>query len=281
MKKDTISQYLEEFLSFLCYENGYSHNTIDAYKQDLLQYFSFSNSLTEENIRKFVVVMNDMGCAISTQLRKLAALKTFSRFLLQEGYISEDFTTKIDFPKKGHVLPKTLTQKEIQVLINIPQNRRDKVILELLYATGTRVSELVTMKVSSLNLEEGFVKVLGKGSKERLIPIGKRTITSLSLYIEEYSITDYLFLNHHRRPLTRQGLWGIIKNYAKKSGVEKNITPHVFRHSFATHLLENGADLRIVQELLGHVDISTTQIYTNISREHLRRVYLNAHPRAK
>ncbi|MFH1429391.1 MAG: site-specific tyrosine recombinase XerD [Candidatus Margulisiibacteriota bacterium] len=276
-----MKKHLEEFLSFLSYEKGYSPNTIEAYRLDLEQFFKFTNnSLSQKKAREYIASLSDLGAAVSTQSRKLAALKTFSKFMLREKLLDRDPTVNIDLPKRGRSLPKALTQDEIMSLINAPINKRDKAILETLYATGMRISELTDLKVEALHLQEGFVRVFGKGSKERIVPLGKSTTQLLNLYIEEYAITDCLFLNHHRRKLTRQGVWGIIKNYAQKCGIEKNVTPHTFRHSFATHLLENGADLRVVQEMLGHSDISTTQIYTSVSREKLRRVYMAAHPRA-
>ncbi|MFC1478440.1 site-specific tyrosine recombinase XerD [Candidatus Margulisiibacteriota bacterium] len=277
-----MKKHLEEFLSFLSYEKGYSINTIDAYQLDLEQFFKFANnSLSQKKVRAYISSLSDLGAAVSTQSRKLAALKTFSKFMLREKLLDRDPTTNIELPKRGRSLPKALTMDEIMTLINAAANKRDKAILETLYATGMRISELTDLKVEALHLPEGFIRVFGKGSKERIVPLGKSTTALLRLYIEEHAITDWLFLNHHRRKLTRQGVWGIIKNYAKKCGIEKNVTPHTFRHSFATHLLENGADLRVVQEMLGHSDISTTQIYTSVSREKLRRVYMAAHPRAR
>jgi len=276
-----MKEYLSEFLSFLSYEKGYSPNTINAYSQDLKQYFEFSHhKLSQEKIREFLARLSDLGAAVSTQSRKLAALKTFCKFLLRERRLIHDPTVNLELPKRGRSLPKALTQQEVLGLINAAETKRDRAILETLYATGVRISELVNLQIKDLHLAEGFVRVFGKGSKERIVPVGKGTVQLLQLYLEEYGIADTVFLNHHRRPLTRQGIWGIIKNMARKCCLEKNVTPHTFRHSFATHLLENGADLRVVQEMLGHADISTTQIYTSVSRERLRRVYLEAHPRA-
>ena len=276
-----MNKYLADFLSYLSYEKGYSVNTISAYKQDLGQYFKFTNNeLSTKCIRKYIASLSDLGAASSTQARKLAAIKTYSKFLQRENHTKEDPTTLIELPKRGRTLPKAISSEEIIKMIQIAQNKRDKAILEILYATGIRISELVELDVSSLHLNDGYIRVFGKGSKERIVPIGSGTSKLLSLYMEEYGIIDTVFLNHHKRKLTRQGVWGIIKQYAKKCGCERNVTPHTFRHSFATHLLENGADLRVVQEMLGHADISTTQIYTSVSREKLRRVYETAHPRA-
>jgi len=273
--------HLPEFLSYLSYEKGYSPNTIEAYRMDLAQFFAFSNKVFDYgSIRKFMAQISDLGGTSRTQARKLAALKAFSKFLMQNRVIEKDPASRIELPKQGRSLPKALTQMEIMKLIRIPETKRDHAILETLYATGMRISELVNQKIKDISFEDGFIKIYGKGSKERMVPLGKATAQMLRSYIEEYGITEWLFLNHHHRPLTRQGAWGIIKQYAKKCGLEKNVTPHSFRHSFATHLLENGADLRVVQELLGHADISTTQIYTHVSRERLRQVYLAAHPRA-
>ncbi|MFC1595687.1 site-specific tyrosine recombinase XerD [Candidatus Margulisiibacteriota bacterium] len=276
-----MENHLEEFLSHLSYEKGYSPNTIAAYRQDLEQYLKYSgNKLTQDKVRGYISGLSDLGAAVSTQARKLAALKSFCRFLLRERSIDQDPTSNLDLPRRGRSLPKAITGDEIMTLIRSAANKRDRAMLETLYATGIRISELVDLKVTSLRLDEGYIRVFGKGAKERIVPLGKSTAQTLRLYIEEYAVCDWLFVNHHHRQLTRQGVWGIIKNYAKKSGIEKNISPHTFRHSFATHLLENGADLRVVQEMLGHVDIATTQIYTSVSREKLRRVYMAAHPRA-
>ena len=276
-----MHKHLEEFLSYLSYEKGYSPNTLIAYRQDLEQFFKFShNDLSQKSIRAFIAEFSDLGVAASTQARKLASLKSFSRFLMREKLMGSDPAGNIDIPKRGRSLPKALNQTDIMVLINSTKTRRDRAILEMLYATGMRISELVNLQVKALHLSEGYTRVFGKGSKERIVPLGKGTVQLLELYLEENGLTDSVFLNHHKRPLTRQGVWLIIKNYAKLCGIEKHVSPHTFRHSFATHLLENGADLRVVQEMLGHVDISTTQIYTSVSRERLRKVYLAAHPRA-
>ncbi|MFA5927990.1 MAG: site-specific tyrosine recombinase XerD [Candidatus Margulisiibacteriota bacterium] len=276
-----MKAHLEEFLSYLSYEKGYSPNTIVSYRMDLEQYLEYAkNDLNQKQVRAFIASMSDLGAAVSTQARKLAALKTFCKFLLGEKFLLKDPTTNLDLPRRGRSLPKALTQEEIMRLLKLPENKRDRAMLELLYATGMRISELVELKAGDLSLDEGFVRIFGKGSKERLVPLGQGTIKMLRLFIEEFGLTEHLFLNQHKRRLTRQGVWGLIKAYAQKANIEKHVSPHTFRHSFATHLLENGADLRAVQEMLGHADISTTQIYTSVSREKLRRVYLAAHPRA-
>ncbi|MDN5311399.1 MAG: integrase/recombinase XerD [Thermoanaerobacteraceae bacterium] len=236
--------------------------------------------------------MHKKGKASSSISRACAAIKSFYHFLVMERLIEKDPTLNLDTPKLEHRLPRVLTLNEVEQLLNQPDTSviwgfRDKTMLELLYATGIRVSELILIKVEDLNVEMGFLRCFGKGSKERIVPVGSVALKYLDIYINEVrpkflkeQDNGILFLNHLGKGLTRQGFWKIIRKYAQKAGIEKHITPHTLRHSFATHLLENGADLRSVQEMLGHADISTTQIYTHITRSKIKEVYDRTHPRA-
>lgn len=230
----------------------------------------------------------------ATVARKIAAIKSFFGFLVEEGRLSSDPTENLGFPKVGKSLPKTLSMSEVNLLLEqassnkSPEGMRDSAMLELLYATGMRVSELVSLNLPDVDTRDGVVRCFGKGSKERVIPIHQRAIEKLSDYISKGHPAlsagngeEALFLNQRGQRLTRQGLWGILKDYAKKAGIKEKISPHILRHSFATHLLGGGADLRSVQELLGHVNISTTQIYTHLTQEGLHKTYDKSHPRAK
>ena len=229
--------------------------------------------------------------SIRSIARNLSALKMFFRFLVSDGKIKGNPARRLGVPKLPQRLPEVLTVHEVEILLSQPvvsthQGQRDKTMLELLYATGLRVSELVGLRVSNINLEAGYVRTMGKGSKERMIPMGEKALESLRLYLSNGRIgllkkrsSPYLFINSRGRPLTRQGFWKIIKRYRTMAGIKKEITPHILRHSFATHLLEGGADLRSVQVMLGHADISTTQIYTHVTRERLKQIHEKYHPR--
>ncbi|WP_422443862.1 site-specific tyrosine recombinase XerD [Thermoanaerobacterium sp. DL9XJH110] len=289
-----------EFLDFLSVERGLSRNTIDAYRRDLRSYINFLklqkindiNHTTRTVIVSYLLLMQKKGKASSSISRACAAIKSFYHFLVRERRIKEDPTINLDTPKLEKRLPRVLTVGEVEDLLNQPDvtnlwGLRDKALLELLYATGIRVSELISIRVEDVNLEMGFLRCFGKGSKERIVPIGSVALNYLERYINEArkqlvkdKETNILFINHRGEGLTRQGFWKIIKKYARQAGINKEITPHTLRHSFATHLLENGADLRAVQEMLGHADISTTQIYTHITRSRIKEVYDRTHPRA-
>ncbi|MHB8157946.1 MAG: site-specific tyrosine recombinase XerD, partial [Desulfocucumaceae bacterium] len=228
----------------------------------------------------------------ATISRRLAALKSLFRFLINEERIEIDPTENLESPKKTQKLPRVLTTGEVDQLLEQPQTGtvaglRDKAMLELLYATGIRVSELVDLEKRDISLKEGYIRCLGKGSKERIVPMGDMAVHYMEAYLQRSRVkligkanSDALFLNHRGGRITRQGFWKIVKKYASRSNIQKDITPHTLRHSFATHLLENGADLRAVQELLGHADISTTQIYTHLTKKRLKEVYKSSHPRA-
>ncbi len=281
---------IDDFIDYLKIEKGYSKNTLDSYRRDLENFSEFE--LTPDDISSFIRHLNKLGMASSTISRHIASLKSFSKFLLIEGLIDTDPTEDIVFPKVSKKLPKALSMEDAASVVESPSRRdkislRDRAILEVLYGSGIRASELINLKINDINLDSGFIKCFGKGSKERIVPIGNPAIDALKLYLNlsrkrllKKKESQFLFLDRKGDPLTRQGLWFIIKKYVKKTGVKSSSSPHTFRHSFATHLLENGADLRSVQEMLGHSNIATTQIYTNVSRERIKKVYRSAHPRA-
>ncbi|GAW91683.1 site-specific tyrosine recombinase XerD [Calderihabitans maritimus] len=295
-----MQSLVEEFLHYLAVERGLSENTLASYHNDLQQYVYY---LEEAGVRSYQettrgLLLNYLyhlqknGMSTATVSRRLAALRSFYRFLLEEGFIGEDPTAELETPKRPRKLPQVLSPGEVSLLLRQPDcsqpvGLRDKAMLELLYATGLRVSELVFLDINQVNLDLGFVRCMGKGSKERIVPVGEAAVYYVGEYLrrgrrelvnnpEEKS----LFVNCHGRRLTRQGFWKILKKYARQAGIKKEITPHTLRHSFATHLLENGADLRSVQEMLGHADITTTQIYTQLTKGKLREVYDKTHPRA-
>jgi len=294
-----MDQLLTMFIDFLAIERGLAKNTLSAYRSDLKEFFDFIKEkniqieeLKKEEILAYIVNLKQKKRANSTISRQLAAIKAFFKFLQQEGIVIINPTSDLEGPKKQKRLPQVLSIDEIEKILEKPKNNnplgiRDKAMLETLYGAGMRVSELINLDVNSINTDLGYVRCVGKGSKERIIPIGNQAILSLNAYLKgarnkllknpkEYA----LFLNQHGRRLTRQGFWKILKNYAQQAGIKKEITPHVLRHSFATHLLENGADLRSVQEMLGHVDVTTTQIYTHLNTNNIINIYKKSHPRA-
>lgn len=297
---------IEAFLNHISVEKGYSANTLAAYNNDLTQFAEYLamstpetqqwTNIDKQTIIQFILHLKEREYSSATVARKVAAIKSFFHFLVSEGVIPEDPTANLDSPKVRKRLPKTLTREEVERLLveptkdESPKGFRDTALLELLDATGMRVSEIVSLKVSDVDLDRGTVRVYGKGNKERLIPIHTRAVEALKVYLESgrgYFLRNRgdeqqaLFLNPRGTQLTRQGLWLIIKKYVEQAGIKTEVTPHTLRHSFATHLLEGGADLRNVQELLGHSNISTTQIYTHVSSERLRSTYDEAHPRAR
>jgi integrase/recombinase XerD len=288
---------LDLFMGQLKVERGLARNTVEAYNRDLMGFFSF---LRQRNLSPTKVTQDDLVSFIAekrTRLssrslaRCLVSLRMFYRFLVSEGTMSVNPARLLGIPKLYQHLPHVLNRDEVEVLLaqpdrNTPMGRRDKAMLELLYATGLRASELIGLSMANVNLEAGYLRTMGKGSKERIVPMGSEAVDSLKRYIIDgrasllkKGTSSYLFLNSRGGRLTRQGLWKILKNYARKAGITKRITPHTLRHSFATHLLEGGADLRSVQVMLGHSDISTTQIYTHVARERLKEVHEKYHPR--
>lgn len=291
----------DNFLYYLTVEKGLSDNTIASYQFDLKSFTAFltKKSITDikeisrNDIIAYLLSLKKQEKSHATLARHMACIKSFFHFLLREKIISEDPTCHLETPKLAQLFPQVLSMKETEHLLNQPNagtilGLRDKAMLELIYATGLRVSELVNLNVQDINLEMGFLRCVGKGSKERIVPIGSFSVNALKEYLSRSHVKlvkktkeDALFVNQHGRRLTRQGFWKILKAYAKKAKISINITPHTLRHSIATHLLENGADLRTVQEILGHADITTTQIYTHLTKTHLKEVYDQSHPRAK
>lgn len=295
-----LEQLQKEFLDYLSVERGLAPNTLEAYRQDLGIYQSFLKSrkyadladVERKEIIDFLFEQKHRGYVASSIARRLVTVKLFHRFLHREGFLRKDVTSVLESPRIWKKLPKFLSLGETVRMIEAPSSRsleglRDRAILELLYATGMRVSELVHLKTDDLNLQAGFLKCLGKGSKERIIPIGRKAREAIQTYFKKVERTNcpvsnraYLFRNARGGPLSRQWIWKMVKKYGKKTRLGKGLSPHIFRHSFATHLLEKGADLRVVQELLGHSDISTTQIYTHVTRDRLKSVHERYHPRA-
>lgn len=291
---------IDAFIHYLAVERGLAENTLISYRRDLIQFKKFLQREKGSNIKDvgrnvilaYLLFLQKEGRAPATISRHLAALKSFFSFLLNERLIERDPTVNLESPKLEKRLPKVLTVEEVDLLLAQPQpvdpaGMRDKAMLELLYATGIRVSELISLDVEHVNLELSYIRCFGKGAKERIIPMGSVARRWVRTYLErgrprllKSRGERALFLNHHGRRMTRQGFWKIIKKYAAAAGIKKDITPHTLRHSFATHLLENGADLRSVQEMLGHADITTTQIYTHLTRGRLKEVYSKTHPRA-
>ncbi|MBX0283232.1 site-specific tyrosine recombinase XerD [Ligilactobacillus salivarius] len=289
-----------DYLHYLKVERGLSENTINSYGIDLklfLEYLRENEIPTFKQVNKEVIVNymqseKNNNKANSSILRSVSSLRKFFQYLAQEKIIEKDPMLLIDTPKKKQHLPQVLTKEEVEKLLRSPNTGqvlglRDRAMLELMYATGLRISEIINLKLEDLHLTMGTLQTLGKGHKERIVPVGDEAIKWVNRYLEEarpkllkQKRSNYLFLNFHGNNLTRQGVWKNLKAEVKKAGIQKNITPHTLRHSFATHILENGADLRIVQELLGHADISTTQIYTHLSNKQLADIYNRAHPRA-
>ncbi|KIY21596.1 MULTISPECIES: site-specific tyrosine recombinase XerD [Mesobacillus] len=293
---------LDDFIHFLVVEKGLAKNTIIAYKRDLNSYIHYLNNVEQlgdlngvqrPQIVHFLKFLKDSGKSSKTLARHIASIRAFHHFLLREKAVDHDPTVHIESPQHERSLPNVLSMEEVETLLESPKltgpfGYRDKAMLEMMYATGMRVSELIGLQLSDVHLTMGFVRCMGKGSKERIIPIGKTASDAIEEYLEKgrpklkaktYK-EDALFLNHHGKGLTRQGFWKILKRLTAEAGIEKELTPHTLRHSFATHLLENGADLRAVQEMLGHADISTTQIYTHVTKMRLKDVYTKFHPRA-
>lgn len=281
------------FLEYLSVERGLSANTMDAYRRDLLQYSKWlkGDLLKADStlIGEYVARLREKKYAPPTISRKLSVIKTFYRFLYTEGEIGHNPLQEISFPRRGRKIPTYLSENEIDSLLNAPSldnlyGIRDRAILEVLYGAGLRISELVNLNSTDLNLRKGWLKVSGKGSREHLLPLGRKACSWINKYLEEKGEEKKgkvpLFCNRYGNRISRQACWKTIKKYASKAGLSKEVSPHTLRHSFATHLLSGDADLRVVQELLGHVNIDTTQIYTHISQERLKKVYKKYHPRA-
>ncbi|MDZ5471129.1 site-specific tyrosine recombinase XerD (plasmid) [Bacillus sp. 31A1R] len=297
-----MEDQLKDFIHFLLVEKGLAKNTLVSYERDLKSYLKYLktvenikdyNGVQRAQIVHFLAHLKDQRKSSKTIARHIASIRAFHQFLLREKVVDHDPSVHVETPQLEKTLPKVLSLPEVERLLDTPVANdhfglRDKAMLELLYATGIRVSELIGLNIGDAHITMGFVRCIGKGNKERIIPIGRTAAEAIQKYLDEgrpHFVSkkhrdESLFLNHHGKRLTRQGFWKILKRLTSLAGIEKELTPHTLRHSFATHLLENGADLRAVQEMLGHADISTTQIYTHVTKTRLKDVYSQFHPRA-
>jgi len=294
-----VKELIDSFLDYLSVERALAKNTIIAYREDLNIYLDFIakrkitvlSGITKNDIVEFMLAEKTKGISPTSISRRLAAIRMFHRFLTRERILKNDPTVLIDTPKLWKKVPDALSLNEVEALISQPnvrdyQGARDKAILETLYATGMRVSEATYLKTNNVNLDIGFLRCIGKGNKERIIPLGRKAISSINRYLEfsrphflKKKTSEQLFISRSGAKLSRQSVWKLIKRYAKEAKIKKPIKVHTLRHSFATHLLERGADLRSVQEMLGHSNISTTQIYTHIDKERLKTIHKKFHPR--
>lgn len=298
-----MQEQIQSFLKFITVEKGYAQNTLAAYQNDLHQLTAYLQAkrpditwmqVAREDISDYITHMKSLALSPTTIARKIAALKSFFHFLTLEKMVNENPAAMLDSPKIRKYLPKALSLQDVDRLLAepakdaSPKGQRDRAIMEALYATGMRVTELISLNLADVKLDDSYIRCMGKGAKERMVPLYPQAITVLRLYIQngrqqflKDPLQNALFLNQRGDRLTRQGLWLIIKDYARRVGITFEVTPHTLRHSFATHMLSGGADLRNVQALLGHANVATTQIYTHVSNERLREVYNDAHPRAK
>jgi len=294
-----MNHYLDHYLNYLAVERGLSNNTLDAYGRDLARYLEYLEKqkvdclekITPAVVLRFLGSLKEAGLSARSRARSLAALRTFHKFMIREKFAKDNPTDQIVSPKSLASLPKTLSTADVESLLSSPKGDtplalRDRAMLEIIYATGLRVTELVSLKLGDLQLDVGYLTAFGKRSKQRIVPLGEAAIEALRQYMQDgrpgldkQRSSQYLFLNRSGQGLTRQGFWKIIKRRALEADIRQSITPHTMRHSFATHLLDNGADLRSVQAMLGHADISTTQIYTHVTRERLRQLHAQHHPR--
>jgi integrase/recombinase XerD len=292
--------HLEPFADYLSLEQGLAANTLEAYRRDIARLAAFAltksrreaAALDSRVLREFVYHLKDLGLAPASIRRNVSAIRTYFRFLIAEDLVKKDPSERLELPGRWRTLPDVLSVEEIDRLVSAPALEeplalRDRAMLELAYAAGLRVSEWIGIEMKDVLYDEQVLRVFGKGSKERLVPVGRRALGAVALYLRELrprlekgSGRGILFLNARGEPLTRMGAWKILRRHVTRAGIEKHVTPHTLRHSFATHLLEGGADLRAVQDMLGHADISTTQIYTHVDREYLRDVHKQYHPRA-
>lgn len=294
--------YIEGFRHYLLLERSLSKNSIEAYLNDIRKLAEFDAysikkgplKITQKDLRSFLKYLTELGLGARSQARLVSAIKGFYKFLLLENEMEDSPAAAIESPRVGRKLPDTLSYDEIDKILKVidvssPLGARNKAIIETLYSCGLRVTELVNLRISKLNFEEEYLSVVGKGNKERLIPIGPEAIKFISIYLNEIRNTlpinkgqeDYVFLNRRGNALTRVMIFTIVKNLAKEAGINKTISPHTFRHSFATHLVEGGADLRVVQDLLGHASITTTEVYTHLDTDYLRSAIYDYHPRYK
>ena len=294
-----MTELVKQFLDYLAIERGLSENTIKSYRQDLTKFTEYLTSrkigkiqnATKHDISKYLYFLKDKGLSSSSISRNLVAIKVFYKFLMSERVIKDDAAGILESPRIIRALPEVLNTSEVTKMLELPDKKdllgtRDKAALELMYATGMRVSEMAGLTLDNLNLDVGFIRCTGKGGKERIIPVGKKAKAALSRFLAKsrpklckHSRDKHLFLSRLGKKISRQSLWKMLKKYARLAGIKRNITPHTLRHSFATHLLERGADLRSVQEMLGHADISTTQLYTHINKARLKGIHKKFHPR--
>lgn len=296
-----MNEYLQQYLTYLRFEKNLSENSIQSYQTDLKRYLDFLSSqkvtrpgqIRDRHISRLLQILSELGLHASSLARNLSAIRSFHKFLMGEDILSSDPCEHIESPKIRRYLPDVLSFPEIEKImssinLDLPIGIRDRAMIELLYASGLRISELLRIPVREIYFKEGFVRILGKGSKERLVPTSQRALEWIRRYLDQvrpaldkWRQSDGIaFLNARGKPLSRMGFWKILQVNVQNSGIKKQVHPHTFRHSFATHLLEGGADLRAVQEMLGHADISTTQIYTHLDRSYLKQVYQEFHPRA-
>ncbi|OQY29462.1 MAG: site-specific tyrosine recombinase XerD [Candidatus Cloacimonetes bacterium 4572_55] len=294
-----MSEYLSNFLTYLIVEKNTASNTFEAYRHDVRRYLDFLQSqkkvfdqASQEEVIDFIIFLKKLGLSAPSLARNLSAVRVFYHFLIEEEHITHDPTAHIDAPKLWRKLPVVLTAREVEKLLSQPDmntqlGKRDRAMMELAYASGLRVSELISLKMGNIFWERQFLRFTGKGNKERIVPFGNAALNRAIEYRDKArpqltakSPTDMFFVNWRGKPLTRMGYWKILRKYSLKANIDKKVTPHTLRHSFATHLLEGGANLRAIQEMLGHADISTTEIYTHLDRAYLKEIHRNYHPRA-
>ncbi len=297
-----MDDLFQQYKSYLIFEQNLSPNSIDAYTRDVQRFLNYLKTtgvksalqVKAQHIQRLIQLLSEMGLSAQSVARNLSSIRGFYHFLMAENLLDHDPTETIDRPKLSRRLPAVLTYDEVTRILSLPDTRkplglRDKAMLETLYACGLRISELLTLRTRDVHEKQNFVRIFGKGRKERLVPISDTALKWINRYLERArpfldrfrNAQDALFLSVRGRPMSRMGFWKIIRKYADEAGIRKEIHPHTFRHSFATHLLENGADLRSVQEMLGHADISTTQIYTHVDRTFLLQEYQTFHPRSE
>lgn len=291
---------IDQFTDYIALERGLSPHTREAYRSDLERFVHFLqsrklatlNEMTRRHVSDYLMAEKDRDMAVSTLARRLVSIKVFARFLQQEGLLDRNVAEAMDSPRLWKMLPDTLTPAEVERLLNAPKGEsplafRDRALLELLYGTGLRVSELAHLRVTDLHLDEKYLRCIGKGNKERVVPFGEKALTVLNEYLAVHrpallkgQTSDTLFLTRRGTAFSRKGIWKLIKTHAHRAGITKNVTPHTLRHSFAGHLLARGAQLRVIQEMLGHADIATTQIYTHVDQGRLKSIHAQYHPRA-
>ncbi|HHP7241012.1 MAG TPA: site-specific tyrosine recombinase XerD [Cyclobacteriaceae bacterium] len=293
--------YINQFKNYLQLERSLSINSVDAYTQDISKLYQFLDmkqrlvdpiSVTQLDLQDFIEYIHELGMSPHTQARILSGIKSFYKYLLFEGIIDNDPSSLIEAPKLGRKLPDVLSYHEIERMfsnidLSLPEGARNRAMLEVLYSSGLRVSELTNLKISNIHSDIGFLRIIGKGNKERLVPIGREALKFLNIYLKEVRVhlniqehhQDFAFLNRRGKKLSRVMVFMIIKDLGAYAAIKKKISPHTFRHSFATHLIEGGADLRAVQEMLGHESITTTEIYTHLDRDYLKQIIIDFHPR--